>query len=149
MEDRADESSSMLALERVAVNVLDFPIPDNDGSQPTDDPVVQGGPAAYFSSLPIKAILTAWKEAGIPGYVSNTAGTYVCNQTFYASMHLSKERGYRAGVIHVPYLPEQAAEVGDGAPSMSLELMVRAAEVALEVSVGRSDDATLPAGAIS
>ena len=140
---------SMLALERVAINVLDFPIPDNDGAQPTDEPVVEGGPAAYFASLPLKAILAAWREAGIPGYVSNTAGTYVCNLTFYSSMHLSEQRGYRAGVIHVPYLPEQAANVEEGAPSMSLDLMVRATKVALEISVERSEDIILPAGAVS
>jgi hypothetical protein len=72
--------------------VLDFPIPDNDGSQPAGEPVVEGGPAAYFATLPIKAILVAWREAGLPGYVSNTAGTYVCNQTFYHSLHLSDLR---------------------------------------------------------
>ena len=83
---------SMLALERIAINVLDFPIPDNDGSQPAGEPVVEGGPAAYFATLPIKAILVAWREAGLPGYVSNTAGTYVCNQTFYHSLHLSDLR---------------------------------------------------------
>ena len=138
---------SMLALERVAINVLDFPIPDNDGHRPTDDPIVEGGPAAYFATLPIKAILAAWREAGLPGYVSNTAGTYVCNQTFYRSLHLSGEHGYRAGLIHVPCLPEQAVHAG--VPSMSLDLMVRAVEVALEVSLKRSEDIALSAGAIS
>ena len=138
---------SMLALERVAINVLDFPIPDNDGSQPTGDPIVEGGPAAYFATLPIKAILEAWREAGLPGYVSNTAGTYVCNQTFYHSLHLSGEHGFRAGLIHVPCLPEQAAHAA--APSMALDLMVRAAEIALEVSLRRSEDIVLAAGAVS
>lgn len=140
---------SMLTLERVAINVLDFPIPDNNGYRPTDDPIVEGGPAAYFATLPIKAILAAWREAGLPGYVSNTAGTYVCNQTFYRSLHLSGEHGYRAGLIHVPYLPEQAAGVEGGAPSMTLDLMVRAVEIALEVSLRRSEDIALPAGAVS
>lgn len=140
---------SMLALERVAINVLDFPIPDNDGHRPTDDPVVEGGPAAYFATFPIKAVLAAWREAGLPGYVSNTAGTYVCNQTFYHSLHLSGEYGYRAGLIHVPCLPEQATNLEGGAPSMSLELMVRAVEVALEVSLRTCEDIALPAGAVS
>lgn len=139
---------SMLALERVAINVLDFPIPDNEGASPTDEPVVEGGPPAYFATLPIKAILAAWKGAGLPGYVSNTAGTYVCNQTFYHSLHLSEEHRYRAGLIHVPYLPEQAART-EGTPSMSLDVMVRAVELALEVSLQRSEDIVLPAGAIS
>jgi pyroglutamyl-peptidase len=140
---------SMLTLERVAINVLDFPIPDNEGSQPVDEAVVESGPTAYFASLPIKAILAAWWEAGIPGYISNSAGTYVCNLTFYRSMHLSKEHGYRAGVIHVPYLPQQAASIENGAPSMSLDLMVRAAKMALKISVERSEDITLQAGAVS
>ncbi len=140
---------SMLALERVAINVLDFPIPDNDGSQPTGEPVVKDGPAAYFATLPIKAILAAWQEAGLPGYVSNTAGTYVCNQTFYNSLHLSKQHGYRAGLIHVPYLPEQASGVERGAPSMVLDLMVEAVRISLRVSTERSEDLILAAGTIS
>jgi pyroglutamyl-peptidase len=140
---------SMLALERIAINVLDFPIPDNGGSQPEGEPVVEDGPAAYFATLPVKAILAAWQEAGLPGYVSNTAGTYVCNQAFYHSLHHSGERGYRAGLIHVPYLPEQAAGVEGGAPSMALELMVEAVKIALRVSTERSEDFTLGAGAIS
>jgi pyroglutamyl-peptidase len=139
----------MLALERVAINVLDFPIPDNEGSQPAGEPVVEDGPAAYFATLPIKAILTAWQEAGLPGYVSNTAGTYVCNQTFYTSLHLSGDPGYRAGLIHVPYMPEQAAGIEGGAPSIALALMVEAVEIALRVSTERSKDLILPAGAIS
>jgi pyroglutamyl-peptidase len=140
---------SMLALERVAINVLDFPIPDNAGSQPTDAPIVDGGPTAYFATLPIKAILAAWREAGLPSYVSNTAGTYVCNQTFYHSLHLSGKYGYRAGLIHVPYLPEQAARAEGGAPSMSLDLMVEAVEATLRISAERFEDIILAAGAIS
>jgi pyroglutamyl-peptidase len=140
---------SMLALERVAINVLDFPIPDNDGSQPAGEPVVEGGPDAYFATLPIKAILATWQEVGLPGYISNTAGTYVCNQTFYHSLHLSGEYGYRAGLIHVPYLPEQAARAEGAAPSMSLDLMVEAVEATLRISTERSEDIVLAAGAIS
>ena len=140
---------SMLALERVGINVLDFPVPDNDGSQPTDEPIVEGGPAAYIATLPIKAILTAWREAGLPGHVSNTAGTYVRNQASYRSLHLSEEHGHRAGLTHVPYLPRQAAHAERGAPSIALDLMVRAVEVALEISLRRSADIALSAGAIS
>ena len=139
----------MLALERVAINALDFPIPDNEGSQPTNEPVVEGGPAAYFSMLPIKAVLAAWREAGIPGYVSNTAGTYVCNGVFYSSLNFSEKYGYRAGLIHVPYLPEQALEDVPGTPSMALDLMARAVEISLEVSVSTPEDIILPAGAVS
>ena len=139
----------MLALERVAINALDFPIPDNEGAQPTNEPVVEGGPAAYFSMLPIKAVLAAWLEAGIPGYVSNTAGTYVCNQVFYSSLNLAERYGYRAGLIHVPFLPEQAAEAGPGTPSMALDLMAQAVEISLQVSVKNLEDIVLPTGAVS
>jgi pyroglutamyl-peptidase len=142
-------SRSMLALERVGINVLDFPIPDNDGPQPTDEPILEGSPAAYFATLPIKAILAAWRKAGLPGHVSNTAGTYVCNQTSYRSLHLSEEHGHRAGLTHVPCLPGQAAHAERGAPSMALGLIVRAVEVALEVSLSRSEDIVLSVGAIS
>ncbi len=141
---------SMLALERIAINVMDFPMPDNDGDQPADEPIERDGPAAYFTGLPVKATLAAWREEGFPGYVSNTAGTYVCNLTFYHSLHLSERLGYRAGLIHVPYLPEQAARIEGGAPSMPLDLMLRAVELALEVSLQTSEDIALPgAGAIS
>lgn len=138
----------MLALERVALNVLDFPIPDNDGSRPVDEPVVGSGPAAYLATIPLKAVLAAWGDEGLPGYVSNTAGTFVCNQTFYRSLHLSAERGCRAGLIHLPYLPAQAAGTA-GAPSVSRDLMVRAVELALEVSLRSPEDIALPAGAVS
>src|SRR6266436_4376750 len=100
-----------LSLERVAVNVDDARIPDNDGQQPIDRPVVAGGPAAYFANLPIKAAAAALREAGLPAIVSNTAGTFVCNHVFYGLMHLAATRfpDLRGGFLHVPYLPSQAA----------------------------------------
>src|SRR6266496_3579445 len=82
------EGRSKLALERVAINVLDFSTPDNAGDTPVDVPVVEGEPAAYFSTLPIKAILASWQQESLPGYVSNTAGTYVCNQVLYKALSM-------------------------------------------------------------
>src|SRR5438270_829888 len=82
------EGRAVLSAERVAINILDYPVADNEGQQAVDSPVVTGGPAAYFATLPIKAMAAAWKEAGVPGAVSNTAGTFLCNQIMYAALHM-------------------------------------------------------------
>lgn len=92
--------------ERVAINVRDARIPDNAGASPIDEPVVPGSPVGHFTSLPIKAMVAALGEAGIPGSVSQTAGTYVCNDVFYRLQHLlatdSELAGVRGGFVHVP-----------------------------------------------
>ena len=94
-----------LSVERLAVNVDDARIADNAGAQPIDEPVSAGGPAAYFSTLPIKAIVAALQQAGLPAAVSQTAGTFVCNHVFYGLMHqLRRHRTVRAGFMHVPLL---------------------------------------------
>ena len=139
-----------LSLERVAINVDDARIPDNDGQQPIDRPVVAGGPAAYFATLPIKAAVRALREAGLPAAVSNTAGTFVCNHVFYGLMHLAATRSLplRGGFLHVPYLPSQAARL-DGAPSMALDDIVRGIEIVLAVAAARVEDIVVAEGAIS
>ncbi len=118
--------------ERVAINVDDYRIADNAGEQPVDAPVVADGPVAYWSTLPIKAMVRAMLDAGVPAKVSNSAGTFVCNHLFYGLMHRLAAEGHvrRGGFIHVPYLPEQAARLG-GQPSMALETIVRGLEAAL------------------
>jgi pyroglutamyl-peptidase len=123
-----------LGLERVALNVMEYPIPDNAGRQVVDEPCVADGPAAYLSTLPLKAILAALTREGIPACVSNAAGTYLCNQTMYATLHALAERGLpaRAGLIHVPSLPAMVAASGLDEPSMEFGLTLRAIEVALE-----------------
>jgi pyroglutamyl-peptidase len=100
-----------LSVERVAINIADARIADNAGEQPIDTPVVAGGPAAYFATLPIKAMVAAIRAAGLPAAVSNSAGTYVCNHAFYSLMHLVAGRtpALRAGFIHVPTLHTMAA----------------------------------------
>jgi pyroglutamyl-peptidase len=124
-----------LALERVALNVLDFPLPDAEGCQPHDLPCVPGGPAAYWSRLPLPALLAALLARGIPAYVSDTAGTYVCNQVMYWTLHELDRRGTSlpAGLIHVPLLPAMVAAGEVDLPSMDFGLELRAVEVVLEV----------------
>jgi len=124
-----------IALERVAVNVMDFDTPDNAGFRVHGQPCVPGGPAAYFATLPLAGILAALLAEGVPAYVSNTAGTYLCNQTLYATLHLLTERRHpaRAGFIHVPLLPSMVAASGLEQPSMDAGLLVRAVEIALGV----------------
>lgn len=137
---------AQLSLERVAINIDDARIPDNAGRQPVDAPIAQGGPAAYFSTLPLKAMLLALREAGIPAEVSQSAGTYVCNHVFYGLMHALRARpGVRAGFIHVPYSPAQATH-HPGAPSMPVETMTEALRVALRAATATGDDVRIAAG---
>ncbi|MBO9512889.1 MAG: pyroglutamyl-peptidase I [Variovorax sp.] len=113
--------------ERVAINVDDARIPDNAGRRPVDAPVVAGAPTAYFSTLPIKAIVRDLRAAGVPASVSNSAGTFVCNHVFFALMHRLATRhelaSARGGFVHLPCLPEQAARL-PGVPSMALATQV-------------------------
>lgn len=133
--------------ERVAINVDDYRIPDNGGFQPIDEPIVAGGPAAYWSTLPIKAMVVAMRGAGIPASVSNSAGTFVCNHLFYGLMHqLAKAGGkIRGGFVHIPYLPEQAARIGSQ-PSMAVETIVKGLEVALETAITHENDISVGDG---
>lgn len=134
-----------ISLERVAINLNDARIPDNAGAQPVDTPVSVGGPAAYFSSLPIKAMRRSLLDAGFPAEVSQTAGTFVCNQVFYGLMHALKRqrRPVRGGFIHVPFLP------GQGEPSMPLEAQVAALRLAVQCALENLIDVTEEAGAVS
>lgn len=122
-----------VALERVAVNVMDYAEPDNAGFRARGEPCVPGGPAAYFTTLPLEPILQALTADGIPAYVSNTAGTYLCNQTLYGTLHAvsGRPRPPRVGFLHVPLLPAMVAASGLEQPSMDFPLMLRAVEVAL------------------
>lgn len=137
-----------ISLERVAINIVDARIPDNAGKQPIDVSVVRGGPAAYFSTLPIKNTLAELERAQLPAHISETAGTYVCNQVFYALLHATRRRrGLRAGFMHVPWLPEQAAR--HQSPGMKLEDMQRALEIALRTALTRARPTRIRGGAES
>lgn len=130
--------------ERIAINIDDARIPDNTGAEPVDRPIVKGGPVAYWSTLPIKAIARELLRHGIPASVSATAGTFVCNHVFYGLMHTLRRRpGVRGGFIHVPFLPGQ---VKRSEPSLPLKTMIRAIELAIEVSVTTRHDVRSAAG---
>lgn len=138
---------AQLSLERVAINVDDARIPDNAARQPVDTPVVAGGPAAYFATLPIKSILAALRSAGIPAEVSQTAGTYVCNHVFYGLMHaLRGSRQVRGGFIHIPYSPAQAAN-HPGAPSLPESTVVEGLRTVIRTTLKTTHDRAIAAGA--
>lgn len=134
-----------LSLERVGINVNDARIADNQGAQPIDTPVVPGGPAAYFATLPVKAMARAVQRAGLPSEVSQTAGTFVCNHVLYGLMHMLDQGasavGARGGFMHVPWLPEQ------GHPHLPLRDMVRGVHAALWAAVLAPHDIAWSAGA--
>lgn len=129
-----------LTPERVAINQDDARIPDNEGQQPIDRTIRPDGPPAYFSTLPIKAMVEAIRSAGIPASVSNTAGTFVCNHLMYQALNLAEKQfpKTKAGFLHIPYLPEQVVDK-PGLPSMSLETIVKGIEAAITALVAYAD----------
>jgi pyroglutamyl-peptidase len=138
-----------ITVERVAINVDDARIPDNAGAQPVDVPVVDGGPAAWFSTLPVKAIVSALRQAGLPAAVSQTAGTFVCNHVFYGLQHRLAGSGVRSGFVHVPLLDAQAPS-HPGMPTLPLEVLVRGVRIALEVALTHEGaDLRLGGGAVA
>ena len=138
---------AQLSIERVAINIADARIPDNAGACPIDAALVDGAPAAYFSNLPIKAMLAELRAAGIPCEISQTAGTYVCNAVFFGLMHgLQARTGVRGGFVHIPYSPEQAA-AHPGAPSLPTDIVVAALRIILDVALSTRDDRRMAAGA--
>ncbi|MEO7478920.1 MAG: pyroglutamyl-peptidase I [Lysobacteraceae bacterium] len=136
-----------ISLERVAINLIDARIPDNDGAQPIDTPVIDGAPTAYFTTLPVKAMLSAMQSSGVPGELSFSAGSYVCNAAFFALMHLlaTRHHGVRGGFIHIPYLPRQAA-AHPGAPSMEIGTLSKGIGIAIEAALLHEHDHRIAAG---
>lgn len=141
---------STVTPERVAINVDDARIADNENNQPIDEEIVPGGPAAYFTKLPVKAMVKAMNDNGIPASVSNTAGTFVCNHIFYGLMHYleTSNKEIRGGFIHIPFLPEQIVR-NPGQPSMSLELIVKGLERSIEAAIVNEKDIVAVGGEIS
>ena len=138
---------SEMSLERVAINVDDASIRDNAGNQPVDTPIAADGPAAYFTTLPVKAIVKALRLRGFPSGVSQTAGTFVCNHVFYGLMHdlatRTELQHTRGGLIHLPWVPAQ------GQPSMRLDETVEGLKVAIECALATVTDIRLEAGALN
>ena len=139
-----------LSFERVAVNLIDARIADNEGAQPIDEAVVVDAPPAYFSTLPLKAIVADLRARGIPASLSLSAGTFVCNQAFFALAHrlATRHTHARGGFVHVPWLPEQAAR-HPGQPSMALATMVDGVRAALECALAVHDDLRESGGTIA
>lgn len=124
-----------ISIERIAVNWMDYRIPDNQGEQITDLQIATDGPAAYFSTLPVREIYEQILAAGIPAELSLSAGAYLCNQVFYAGLHhlVTNGKAVPFGFIHLPSLPEQAALSSLPYASMGLETSLRAIQIALDV----------------
>lgn len=123
-----------ISLERIAVNLNDARIPDNQGNQPIDTPVLTDAPVAYFSNFPIKKILERLRAQSIPCSISQSAGTFVCNHVFFGLMHLihDSDKKIMGGFIHLPYLPAQVINK-PGQPSMDIGLMKTAIAITLDV----------------
>lgn len=137
-----------ISLERIAINIDDARIPDNEGNQPIDTPIYEQGENAYFSNLPIKRIVAALKEQGIPASVSNTAGTFVCNHLIYALLyHMDKKliNVKYAGFIHVPYIPEQVVDKPN-TPSLELSRITKALECIIEAMNISLEDISISGG---
>ena len=144
---------SEITVERVGINIDDCRIPDNEGNQPIDEPIVAGGPSAYFVTVPIKAIVEKIKANHIPASISNTAGTFICNHVCYGVAHLAAARTaagkpMKSGFIHIPFLPEQVIGKPALTPSMSLETIVSGITHALEAIVEHDSDIKVSGGKI-
>jgi pyroglutamyl-peptidase len=138
-----------MGVERVAINIDDARIPDNAGMQPIDEPIAANGPPAYFATVPVKAMVAAMHEKGVPAEVSNTAGTFVCNHLMYGVLHFLAASGLatRAGFIHVP-CDEALALSKRGMASMSLATMARGVEAAIAAAHAHAEDIAASGGAL-
>jgi len=141
---------AVIAVERIAANVMDFSVPDNAGVQHRGEPVFASGPVAYMSTLPVKLIAERLRDGSIPAKISNSPSTYLCNQMMYTVLHLIAKKGMktRAGFIHVPAHPRLAALQKDPLvemPSMGVELMAKAVKNAIRISLSADKDSAQPA----
>lgn len=136
-----------ITVERVGINCDDCRIKDNEGNQPIDEKVVEDGPAAYFATIPIKAMVEHIKEGKIPASVSNTAGTFICNHVLYGVCHIKATEypNMRTGFIHIPFLPEQVTDKKN-MPSMALEIIVKGLELAIEAIITNEEDIVVTGG---
>ncbi|MGB9709509.1 MAG: pyroglutamyl-peptidase I [Infirmifilum sp.] len=126
---------SSLHVERVAINVMDARIADNDNYKPEDEPIYPGAPAAYFATIPVKRAVESIRAAGVPAAVSNSAGTFVCNAAMYTALHYveSGKMGTLVGFVHVPASPLQALQ--GNIPSMAPGLAARGIEACIKACI--------------
>jgi pyroglutamyl-peptidase len=132
--------------ERIAINIDDYRIPDNEGNKVIDEAIVAIGPAAYFSTLPIKAMVEALQLKNIPAQVSNSAGTFVCNHIFYGVQHYLVDTNITHGFVHIPLLPEQTKDSNQ--PSMPLMMIVEGLAVLAQAALDNKQDKIIGGGTI-
>lgn len=139
---------SCISNERVAINLAEARIADNEGNQPLDSAICEDGEPAYFTKLPVKAMVQNVKAHGIPSDISYTAGTFVCNEVMYQLLYLIDKKfpGIRGGFIHVPFAPEQVIERPAGTPSMTVEAIAKGLEYAIEAVVDNTEDVAVHMG---
>ncbi len=137
--------SMVLRAEIIATNWRDFDVPDNAGSRLTCEPIIKNGPAAYNATIPCQRIVSAMQKSGIPAAVSYSAGTHLCNQMLYTTNYLSAQNGgeMKCGFLHVPFTPEHIVEyfpAHEPQPSMTLEMMVKGACIAIRTIFDECED---------
>ncbi|EKO3571485.1 MULTISPECIES: pyroglutamyl-peptidase I [Vibrio] len=134
--------------ERVAINLDDYRIADNAGHQPIDEAIIADGPAAYFTTLPVKAMVEDLQQAGIAAEVSYSAGTFVCNHLFYAVQHYLSQHDIPSGFIHIPALPEQVPATNPSLPSLGLEPLIAAVRVMIQTCHHSKQDRQIIGGSV-
>ncbi|SCY76460.1 pyroglutamyl-peptidase I [Alkaliphilus peptidifermentans] len=141
---------SNITVEKVAINLAEARIPDNDGEQPMDEKLQQDGETAYFATIPVKAMVKNIRKHGIPANISYTAGTYVCNSIMYNTLYMTHKKypNIRVGFIHVPFSIEQAVGKPDGTACMSVETIAKALEFAVEAIIVNKEEAKEVMGTI-
>ncbi|WP_332408209.1 pyroglutamyl-peptidase I [Vibrio metschnikovii] len=134
--------------ELVAINLDDYRIADNAGHQPIDEAIIADGPAAYFTTLPVKAMVEDLQQAGIAAEVSYSAGTFVCNHLFYAVQHYLSQHDIPSGFIHIPALPEQVPATNPSLPSLGLEPLIAAVRVMIQTCYHSKQDRKIVGGSV-
>lgn len=136
---------SSIQIEKVAINLAEARIKDNEGNQPSDEPIHEDGETAYFTNLPCKAVVNELRNNNIPSHISYTAGTFVCNEVMYHVLYLidKKYNNMRGGFIHVPYVLEQVIDKPQGTPAMSVETIAKGLELAIKAIVENEKDINL------
>ncbi|NAW60474.1 pyroglutamyl-peptidase I [Vibrio sp. V31_P5A7T61] len=134
--------------ELVAINLDDYRIADNAGHQPIDEAIIADGPAAYFTTLPVKAMVEDLQQAGIAAEVSYSAGTFVCNHLFYAVQHYLSQHDIPSGFIHIPALPEQVPATNPSLPSLGLEPLIAAVRVMIQTCYHSKQDRQIIGGSV-